>query len=293
MFTKAIKKIIKPFRLVSLLTTYVLGLGLVQYVREMRSWLFAFQGVFFLLLVVFAAETLALLADFHNHNQRLREFNQKEQRILRRILAIFAATFLTVATTVFISWMVRGVLSQGWTLLIVTAVLGVIFYYLSSLLPSLAPYRILAEVLVFVIIPPAMAFFTQSTDFHRLLTLTVIPFVASYLTYPLLLDLKRFGEAQQGQRATIATEIGWEKTMVFHNALILLAYLLFALIVLLKFPWFLLWPVFLSLPIGILEIWLMERVRRGRKPLWTVMQFATASVFFIPMYLIGFAFWIR
>jgi 1,4-dihydroxy-2-naphthoate octaprenyltransferase len=151
----------------------------------------------------------------------------------------------------------------------------------------------LGEVLLFVVIPPATAFFIQSRDFHRLLTLTVIPFVAAYLCYPLLVDLKWYAADQRHKRKTIAVLIGWENTMVFHNALILLAYLLFALIALLNFPWFLLWPVFLTLPIGLLEIWLMERVRRGRKPLWMVMQVATASVYFIPMYLLGFAYWIR
>jgi hypothetical protein len=47
------------------------------------------------------------------------------------------------------------------------------------------------------------------------------------------------------------------------------------------------------LPIGLLQVWLMERVKRGMKPLWRVMRFATACVLFIPLYLIGFAFWIR
>jgi hypothetical protein len=81
--------------------------------------------------------------------------------------------------------------------------------------------------------------------------------------------------------------------MTLHNALILLTFLLFAMVTLFGFPWFLLWPVFLVLPLGLLEIWLMERVRRGSKPLWIVMQIAAACVLFIPMYLVGFAFWIR
>jgi 1,4-dihydroxy-2-naphthoate octaprenyltransferase len=160
-------------------------------------------------------------------------------------------------------------------------------------LPDLQPYSLLAEVVLFVVIPPAFAFFIQSEDFHRLLTLTVLPLIAAYLSYPLLLSLKWFGRDYQLEQKTFATLVGWERAMVYHNALILLAYLLFALIALLDFPWFLLWPVFLTLPIGLLEVWLMERVRRGKKPLWRIMQVATACVYFIPMYLIGFAFWIR
>jgi 1,4-dihydroxy-2-naphthoate octaprenyltransferase len=288
-----LKKIIKPFRLLSLLTTYTLGLGLVQYVREMRSWLLAIQGALFLLLMVLGVETLALLGNLRNQIHTNRDLPEKQIQQLRRVLALIGATLLTMAMAVFIGWMVGGILRLGLTGLILAAVFSCLFYFVTSVSPSFNLYRILAEVLVFVIIPPAMAFFIQSANPHRLLTLTVFPFVAAYLTYPLLLSLKNFSEDQRTQQRTPATEIGWEKTMVFHNALILMAYLLFALIALLDFPWFLLWPVFLTLPIGLVEIWLMERVRRGGKPLWSVMQFATASIYFIPMYLIGFAFWIR
>ena len=293
MFIDILKKIIKPFRLISLLTTYALGLGLVQYVRSLRSWSFAIQGFVFLLLITLAVEALGLLSQVRRQIQLIRDLTDKQRRQLRMVLAVIAGTFLTVATTIFVGWMVAGVLWQGWLSLILLALLAGIVYYLTLAIQEIRAYEILGEVLLFVIIPPAMAFFIQSKDFHRLLTLTVIPFVASYLCYPVLLSLKWYAADQRHERKTIATQIGWERVMVFHNALILLAYLLFALITLFNFPWFLLWPVFLTLPIGLLEIWLMERVRRGRKPLWRVMQVATASVYFIPMYLLGFAYWIR
>ncbi len=81
--------------------------------------------------------------------------------------------------------------------------------------------------------------------------------------------------------------------MTYHNAFILLTYLFLALMTLFGFPWFLLWPAFLSLPIGLLEIWLMERTRRGARPIWRVMFFATACVLFVPLYLLSFNFWVR
>jgi len=292
-FTKSLKKLIKPYRLFSLLTTYALGLGLVQYVRSLRSWAFAIQGFLFLLLVVLGSEALGLLMQVHSKYITTKDLTERQRRQLRLTLATLAASFLTVATMIFIGWMIGGALWQGWTLLSMIAVAAGGGYALTQALPDFKPYSILAEGVLFVILPPAFAFFIQSEDFHRLLSLTVIPLIAAYLSYPLLLSLKQFGKDHQLEHKTIATLIGWERTMVFHNASILLAYLLFALIALLDFPWFLLWPVFLTMPIGLLEIWLIERVRRGEKPLWTVMQVATASVYFIPMYLLGFAFWIR
>jgi 1,4-dihydroxy-2-naphthoate octaprenyltransferase len=121
----------------------------------------------------------------------------------------------------------------------------------------------------------------------------VTALLPAYLAYRMLLQLKSLGIDQKHENLTIVTYMGWQRAMTLHNALILLTYLLMALITFLGFPWFLLWPVFLTLPIGLLEIWLMERVRGGKKPLWWIMQAATASVFLIPIYLLGFAFWIR
>jgi len=171
-------------------------------------------------------------------------------------------------------------------------VLG-IFDYLAQINESMQIYQVMSEALLFVILPPTVAFFFQSQDLHRLLTLVVIGLVPAYLAYRLLVQLSHFGRDIKLGNHTVVTKIGWEKAMVLHNALILLTYLLFALITPLGFPWFLIWPVFLSLPIGLLEIWLMERVRQGKKPLWRVMQIATAAVFLLPIYLISFAFWIR
>jgi hypothetical protein len=87
--------------------------------------------------------------------------------------------------------------------------------------------------------------------------------------------------------------MGWEKALFFHNALILLTYFLMALISVLGAYWLIIWPVFLTLPLGLLEIWLMERLRRGLKPLWWAMRVASACVFLLPIYFIGFSLWVH
>jgi 1,4-dihydroxy-2-naphthoate octaprenyltransferase len=206
---------------------------------------------------------------------------------------LIAATLLTVATTIMISWMQASVVWQGLVILITATLVVGGLYYLSQVIEALTRFELLIEVVLIMVIPPALAYFLQSNDLNRLLTMVVIALVPGYLTNRLLALLKRFGSDHTSGVATVVILMGWENTMLFHNALILLTYLLFALIALLGFPWFIIWPVFLSLPIGLLEIWLVERVKRGMKPLWGVMQFATACVLWIPMYLIGFAFWIR
>ena len=293
MIFKIVLKALKPLRLISLVMTYVLGAGLVQYVREMRSWPVLFQGLVFLLLISISLELLRVLQDLQDVRKWPEGLMFEEAKQARLVLGLVCAVLMTVATTLFIGWMVNGILWQGLIFLLIGLIAAGSLYYLSRVLEAFSPFQILIEAALFVVIPPAVAYFLQSQDLHRLLTLVVFGLVPAYMSYRVLMGLKWFSRDQKYRKMTIVTYLGWPKAMVLHNAMILLTYLLFALIAILGFPWFLLWPVFLTLPIGLVEIWLMERVRRGGKPQWAVMQFATASVLLLPIYLIAFAFWIR
>jgi 1,4-dihydroxy-2-naphthoate octaprenyltransferase len=290
---KELTKPISIFRVLSVIMTYALGVGLVQYVESIRSWSTFIQGGVFILLIVLALDYLGALGKSFNRRTWPESATFREIKQVRLALGLISATFMTVATTLFINWMVSGFVWQGLIVLLIAVILIGGLYYFSQISERLRPYSILFEALLVVVIPPALGYFIQSASLHQLLTLVILGLVPIYMAYSLLTHLIHYGQEEKYKVKTVATTLGWEKTMVLHNALILMGYVLMALTALLGFPWFLLWPVFLTFPIALLEIWLMERVRRGRKPLWRIMQFATASVFFIPVYLLGFAFWIR
>ena len=293
MFLKKILKAIKPFRLLTVLFSYGFGGGLVQYARGMVSWAAFIQGAIFLLLFTICLELTILLAHYGDINNIPEGMTLDQLKQLRTVYVMVIATLLTVAITFYIDWVVRGIIWQGILFLLFLLILIGAGYFASHRYNGLRPYQLFFELILFVITPPAFAFFLQSSESHRFMTIIVIGFVPAYLAYRLLEQLMQFLQDQKHGNKTLVIYVGWERAMVFHNALILLTYVLLAGSLLFKFPWFMLWPVFLSSPIGILEIWLMERVRQGHKPLWKVMQFATASVLFITIYLISFAFWIR
>ncbi len=290
---KELTKPISIFRVLSVIMTYALGAGLVQYVESIRSWSTFIQGGVFILLIVLALDYLGALGKSFNRRTWPESATFREIKQVRLALGLISATFMTVATTLFINWIVSGFVWQGLIVLLIAVILIGGLYYFSQISERLRPYSILFEALLVVVIPPALGYFIQSASLHQLLTLVILGLVPIYMAYSLLTHLIHYGQEEKYKVKTVATTLGWEKTMVLHNALILMGYVLMALTALLGFPWFLLWPIFLTFPIALLEIWLMERVRRGRKPLWRIMQFATASVFFIPVYLLGFAFWIR
>jgi len=246
-----------------------------------------------LLMLALSVDFLGLLQGLSDAQAVRDGMSLEEVKKIRSFIAVMTATLLTVATSTIIEWMIGEVFWQGVLILLITLVIFSAFYYLSATMKILRPYQVLSEVFLFVVIPPAWAYLLQSQDIHRVLSLVVIGLVPAYLAYCLLVFIKGFGKDQKDETPSLVIVIGWEKAMVYHNALILLTYLLFALSALLGFPWFLLWPVFLTIPIGILEILLMEQVRSGGKPLWRVMEIASLSTLFLPMILIGFAFWIR
>jgi len=293
MIFRTLTKSLKPLRLISLLMTYLMGGGLVQYLREIKSWSVFIQGGIFLILLTLSIELLCLLQHLNQPRNWPEGMDTRRAKQARIIIAAIAATFLTVATTFLVNWMQLGVMWSGLVVLL-TALLAVGgTYYFSQVAGLLRSYALLIEVLLYVAFPPAMAYFLQSNELHRYLTMVVISLVPAYLANRILTLLESFGRDQQFELETFVTRLGWERAMFYHNALILLTYFLFALIGVLGVHWFIIWPVFLTLPIGLLEIWLMERVRRGMKPLWRVMRFAAACVLLIPVYLIGFAFWVR
>ena len=293
MSVKALLKPIKVFRLISLLLTYGMGAGLAHYDGSRVSWSVLLAGAAFLCFSTLGFDYLQALQRINDQRFQPEGTSPKELQQIRMGLGLISATFMTAAATIIVGWRIDGVLWQGVVILLVAvfAIGGVVI--LEGTSQKLWPFHSLFETTLVVIIPPALGYFLQTQEMNNFLTMAVLGVVPLYLAFILLTQLIRFGEDQRREILTTVTAIGWETAMVLHNALILFAFLMFALAAFLGFPWSLIWPVFLTLPLGLLEIWLMGRVKRGQKPLWRIMQFAMGATFLIPVYLLALAFWMR
>ena len=293
MIIKTVLQALKPFHLVSLTTTYLMGAGLVQYVQGMRHFSIFIEGLVILILITISTQLTVLAEKIKDPGNWLEGINKDQVRQLRWIIPMIVATLLTVAAIIFVGWMMRGFLWPGVTLLLVFTAIICAGCYLAEVKPVLKQSLLFIESILYLIIPPAIAYFLQSSEIHSFLIMTVTCSIPGFLAYGLLGQIKRVVFDQKNSNQTLAVQVGWEKAMVIHNALILMAYLLFALMALFDFPWFIVWPVFLTFPIGLVSIWLVEQVRRGRKPLWRVLLLSDAVVYFFPIYFLGIAFWMR
>lgn len=292
MTLKTILKPLQSLQLIGLICSYLLGAGLVQYINPLIDVNAMVQGGVFFLSFIIALDYLCGMQSTLKF-ELWEDTSPLDLVRIRWAYRIIAAFFVTFSTSLFVAWMVQGNIEPAVTVLLVGNLTIGMFYYLAQVHENLQPYQVLFEVMLVVVSPPLMAFFLQSVPIHRFLTMSVVVIVPLYLAYRLLEDLVRFDRESRVRTDALGIKLGWDNVMILHNALILTAYALLALITLFGLPWFITWPVFLGLPIGLVEIVLMERVRRGYKPLWKIMQIATASTFLISVYFLAFAFWSR
>jgi hypothetical protein len=80
---------------------------------------------------------------------------------------------------------------------------------------------------------------------------------------------------------------------VMHNVLIMTGYLVLAVGIILGFPLRVALPGFLSLPLGLFQIWMLNRIAAGAKPNWKALTLNAASVLGLTVYLLAFTFWTR
>jgi 1,4-dihydroxy-2-naphthoate octaprenyltransferase len=284
---------IKPFRLLSVIITYSLGAGIIAYFNHSFDWSLLISGIIFLLLFMIGIEILRLLPGLTDLIAGKPKLSIGETRKLRWIIAITSAVFYTVAATFFVGWMLDGILWIGILVLIFVLLFAGTGYYFSKLQSGLTCTQLFFEIILFVIVPPAFAFLLHVKEVHKFLTMAVLGLVPSFFAYRVLIQLQHYGSDQHRDIQSFVVKIGWKNAMVFHNASLLLSFVLFSLSLIFGFPWLLIWPVYLILPLALVEVWLMERVRAGAKPLWVIMKFATGSVFVLQVYLLAFNFWIR
>ncbi len=115
---KELLKPIKIYRLIGLLMTYCHGDGPGKlfgwHAFLVRFW----TGVAFLYCVLLGFDTMHGLQRVNDEKCQPEGISQAELKQIRPGLALIAATLMTVAFTIIVSWMIEGLLWQGLILLL-------------------------------------------------------------------------------------------------------------------------------------------------------------------------------
>jgi 1,4-dihydroxy-2-naphthoate octaprenyltransferase len=92
-------------------------------------------------------------------------------------------------------------------------------------------------------------------------------------------------------KRSILVRVGWQRGMIMHNVLVLGSFVILGMAFVFGLPLRVGWPVFFVLPIGLFQVWIMNRIADGAKPNWNLLMLVATSTFGLAAYLLTFAFW--
>lgn len=284
-------RLVRPLHLLLAILTYTFGASIADYLGKP---LLANSFWLGLLAVLLAQTTMSLLSEvFRLDAEPLLENETRMQRRTLRNNALYVSIAFIAALT-FIAFVLYNNSQLS---------LPTFYFLLLSLLIALSysipPFRLvnrgageflLAVHLAYVI--PSIAFTLQADEPHRFLALA-IPLMFLAFAYFIVRNFQTFAHDQKLNRVTFLTRLGWERVVPLHHLFVLLAYLLFAMSPLFGLSLSLLWPLFLTFPFAIFQIFLLRNISLGAKPNWTLLHAAALAVFGLTTYFLTVTFWIR
>jgi 1,4-dihydroxy-2-naphthoate octaprenyltransferase len=279
-----------PLLLIDIILVYALGVGIADYLGTIIDWNTALLGFVWVFSLQIGAGYL--FDYFQDQDDRFSPRNLGQNLVEQTPLWV-GLTFLAVLASMTIALIAAGSLNVASWVLMILLLIGA----LTSAVPPLQFARSSFRELIFSIgyasLIPALAFSLQADGLHRLVSMSTFPL--TWLHFAILLAM-RFPHYAQDQKANIpslAVYLGWEQAMRWINIAILAAYFFLAIAMLMGLPTIIAMPAFLTLPLGLLEIWYLSRIAEGAKPNWKMLRWLSISLFGLTAYLLTLTFWIR
>jgi 1,4-dihydroxy-2-naphthoate octaprenyltransferase len=282
----------QPLRLLIAATTYILGTGIGRYLGVQLDGGVFWLGLIWVVIILVAASWLTEY--FRPANEPLGEAETPVERLRLRtlLLQVSAAALTLVAACTVVMLRLRLVTpSSGFFL---------ILFFLLLMAYSVPPLRLvnsgfgeLALAVLLADLIPGLAFLLQADEFHRLLPLATFPLTLLAVAYLLALDFPSFASDQKYGRRTLLIRLTWPHAVLLHHALLLAAYALFVAAPFFGFPWSLLWPAFLTLPLAAYQVFMLRNITNGVKPLWALLSANAVAIFGLTAYLLALTFWLR
>jgi 1,4-dihydroxy-2-naphthoate octaprenyltransferase len=290
----------RPQFLIGAALLYALGAGIARYLGQPVDWVLYWEGQIWVTLVQLSThylnEYFDSAADAENDHRTL--FSGGSGTIgkdkLRKEVALYAAVVCLALAAYFTVLLIRD--SQPNPVIALTLALifaGAFFYSTPPIRLASSGYGELTTAIIVSNLVPALAFLLQNHALHRLLAMATFPLTALNMAMMLAPELPDYAADLRVLKLTLMVRIGWQRGVVFHNICILSAFILFGFGALLGFPLPIVLPAFLTLPLGIFQIWMVDRIANGAKPNWTALTFTAVALYGVTTYLLAFTFWIR
>jgi len=287
-----ILRLSRPLYLLLSALTYVLGAGIARYLGKPQIPTAFWLG---LMGVLFALISMNLLAEvFRPANEPIIPDETATDRLLTRDAALYVSigALASLAVIAFLLYKDR-LLSAPALLFVAVSVLVLLIY-------SVPPLRLIdkgfGELLLSIQIAylsPSIAYLLQAGAYHNLVVFISTPLILLMLAALLALDFPSFSGDMKYERNTLLARLGWERAIPFHHLLVLGAYVFFATAPIFGFSLRLLWPAFLTLPFALLQIYWLQNISLGLKPLWNLLTANAIAIVGLTAYLLTLTFWLR
>jgi 1,4-dihydroxy-2-naphthoate octaprenyltransferase len=291
-------RLTRPVFLLGVAVVYALGAGIARYLGVEIDWSVYLLGQAWVTLLQLSTqyfnEYYNAPADQVNPNRTWLTGGSgvlgpgKLPRRVALMAALVCLAFLASFTVLIIS---KTNPPPGAYLIMGLAFLCAFFYSNPPLSLESSGYgELITSVLVGFMVP-AFAFVLQYGELHRLVAMCGFPLVAAHMAMLLAFDLPDYGTDLKFEKRTLMIRLGWQNGMVLHNALILVVYLLLLVARSFGLPGFATIAGFLSLPVGLFQIWQMRSIANGGRVNWNALTIGGVALVAALSYLLTYAFW--
>jgi 1,4-dihydroxy-2-naphthoate octaprenyltransferase len=286
-------RIIQPLALFFSTLLYLLGVGIARYLGAFLDGGLLLSGLVWVLLTQVGAlflieyHTAVLAAAAPRRAEDAPPHLAPPAALMAAAACLTALASLTVLLIRLAGW------QPGVFLLMLLAFAGAFFYAAPPRRLAASGYGELVVVILLVNFIPALALLLQSGESLRLAAMSTFPLTPLCLALVLLGQLQTYATDLKAGRTTLLIRMGWQRGMLMHNVLVLMAFVLIGLAAVMGMPFAIIWPTFLLIPVGGWQVWQMNRIADGAKPNWRAMLLGGQLLIGMIAYLLAYGFWIR
>jgi 1,4-dihydroxy-2-naphthoate octaprenyltransferase len=145
-----------------------------------------------------------------------------------------------------------------------------LLFFLGYFFYSTPPVRLLAsgygELVLSLVIAgliPTFSFALQTGELHRLILMSTTPLIALHFAMMISFELPEYARNIKLDRRTLMVRLGWATAMRVHDLAIVFAIANFLVAFINGLPRRVAFGALIALPLAAIQVWHMERIRRG------------------------------
>jgi 1,4-dihydroxy-2-naphthoate octaprenyltransferase len=281
---RLLSRLFRPFFLFGVAVLYALGAGIARYLGTQLDWGVYLIGQAWVTLLQIGCQllyeyftTIPQVGDPAQFVLTLPGESARPGKIHRVAALWWSYACLTVVASLSVLFIRFIHTTPGLFLVMGLMFLAAVLYSVPPVRLAFSGYGELTLAVLVTNLVPAFAFQLQTDLPLRLVAMSTFPLTALFLAMLLVFELN---------------SIGWQNGILAHNLLILTGYLFLALAVTFGLPWRIGLPGLLTLPLGLLQVWAVNRVAAGAKPQWRSLTMTAITLLGLLVYFLLFLYWV-